>query len=423
MNEISKSTAETLAAITTRNARKSTANVSRPVTLNRTEETTRLSHQTPIVEPPRRRSRKTKAVKNFSEPNITRRVSSDGAVSYMVQIRRRVEGKQHSLSKTFRHLPNAKKWRNKKLLEIEVSGFPIQIIAETTISDVIKDRLERGKSLGRSAVQNLNFICEHEFGQTKVAALTQQQLDDFADVMLAGDRLPQTVAGYMTHLARSLNWAKDRGALIPIEVVTAAMKTLWEDEILARSEERDRRPQLWEIDQILTAIVNNPRQKLPVAAILVFAIYSARRLGEICRLRWNDLNVEDSKILVREMKHPRKKKTNNVWCSLPPEALQIIQSMPRSSEFIFPYNPRSVGAAYRRHRDKVNVVDLRFHDLRHEAISRLSEMGMQAEFVAKVSGHKGATCLERYTHVEKVGDKYVEWPWLQRIIDTNTSFR
>ena len=79
-----------------------------------------------------------------------------------------------------------------------MNGFPIQIVAETTISDVIEDRLEGGKSLGRSAKQNLNYIRNHEFGRTRVSTLTQQQLDDFADLMSAGDRLPQTVAGYLT---------------------------------------------------------------------------------------------------------------------------------------------------------------------------------------------------------------------------------
>jgi integrase len=357
----------------------------------------------------------------FEEPNITRRASRTGRVTYMVQIRRRVNGKQYSLSKTFRHLVNAKKWRNKRLLEIDVDGFPIQIVSETTIADVIRDRFARGKEVGRSATQNLEFIRDSEFGDTKVSTLTQAQLYDFADLLLAGERSPQTVAGYMVHLAATLKWAKRRGALIPIAVVIDAMEVMWEDELLARSEERDRRPELNELDQILKAIIANPRQKIPVATLMVFAIFSARRLGEICRLRWEDLKIAESKVLVREMKHPRKKKKNNIWCDLPPEALQIILSMPRTSEFIFPYNPRSVGAAFRRHRDKVGVIDLRFHDLRHEAISRLSEMGMLQSFVAKVSGHKGESCLERYTHVEKTGDKYADWPWLAYFLKMNAS--
>lgn len=158
-----------------------------------------------------------------------------------------MDGKQHSLAKTFRHLSNARQWRNKKLLHIEENGFPVQIVTKTTVSDIIKDRLDRGKTLGRSALQVLNYIKNDEFGKTKVSTLTQQELYEYADLFSAGERTPQTVAGYMTHLARTLKWAKDRDTLLPIEVVGAAMRTLWEDEILARPEERNRRPELWEI--------------------------------------------------------------------------------------------------------------------------------------------------------------------------------
>jgi integrase len=380
--------------------------------------------------PSKKRASKEAAEAHFNEPNINRRPDKGGVFKYTVQIRRRIDGKQHSLSQTFRHLPNAKKWRNKKLHEIEVNGFPEETTTGVTIKDIIKDRLARGKDLGKSALQNLRYIRDHEFGETKVSTLTQQQLYDFADLLfhvqyeaegeeISYERAPQTVAGYMSHLAPTLKWAHRRGTRLPIAAVTLAMETLWEDEILARSEDRDRRPSLTELDRILTAIVDNPRQKLPVATIMVFAIFSARRIGEICRLKWDDLNISKSKILVRNMKHPRKKKANNVWVDLPPEALEIILSMPRTSEYIFPFDARSVGAAYRRHRDKVGVIDLRLHDLRYEAISRQREMGEDIPFIEKISGHQRGGCVLRYTHVEEKGDKFANWPWLERILTVN----
>jgi len=362
------------------------------------------------------KSKKSKKADDFKELNIIRIYTSGGRAKYRVQIRRTVNGKSHSLCDTFRHLKNAKKWRDKKLAEIELHGFPIKATTDTTMADVISDRLKRGRKLGKSALQNIEYIRDHEFGKTKVSLLTQQQLYDFAENLLDGDRTPQTVAGYMTHLAATLKWAHRRGTLLPIEVVSLAMETLWEDEVLARSEERKRRPQMAELNAILTALANNRRQKLPVAVLVVFAIYSGRRLGEICRLRWEDLQDDKGQILVRDMKHPRKKKGNNVWCKLPPEAMEIIRAMPRTSEYIFPFSDRSIGTAYRRHRDKVGVVDLRFHDFRHEAISRQFEMGMSASFVAKISGHKNGGCLYRYEHVEEVGDKFADWPWFDSVL-------
>lgn len=360
---------------------------------------------------------KSKKADDFKERNITRIYATDGSATYRLQIRRTVNGKSRSLCQTFRQLKNAKKWRDKKLAEIELLGFPMQIASDTTVADVIADRLKRGKKLGKSALQNIEYIRNHEFGRTKVSLLTQQQLYDFAENLLSGDRTPQTVAGYMTHLAATLKWAHRRGTRLPIEVVTLAMETLWEDEVLARSVERNRRPQMAELDAILSALAKNRRQRLPVAVLVVFAIYSGRRLGEICRLRWEDLREDKSEILVRDMKHPRKKKGNNVWCKLPPEALEIIQAMPRVSEFIFPYSERSIGTAYRRHRDKVGIKDLRFHDFRHEAVSRQFEMGKPASFVAKISGHKNGGCLYRYEHVEEVGDKFADWPWFERVME------
>jgi integrase len=116
------------------------------------------------------------------------------------------------------------------------------------------------------------------------------------------------------------------------------------------------------------------------------------------------------------MKHPRKKKRHNVRVNLPPEALKIILSMPRTSEFIFPYNPRSLGTAFRRHRQLVEIEDLRFHDLRHEGISLLFEKGEGDHFVMKTSGHQSRQCLDRYVNVEKTGDKFENWHWLDWVI-------
>ena len=54
---------------------------------------------------------------------------------------------------------------------------------------------------------------------------------------------------------------------------------------------------------------------------------------------------------------------------------------------------------YKHELRKEVVSDLRFHDLRHEAISRFFEMGLSIPEVAVISGHKDARMLFRYTHL------------------------
>ena len=80
--------------------------------------------------------------------------------------------------------------------------------------------------------------------------------------------------------------------------------------------------------------------------IVAFAIFSTRRQEEITLLRWDDL--EEDRILVRDMKHPGDKKGNNVYCELPPEAIAIVKSMPRDEERIFPYSTDAISTAFTR---------------------------------------------------------------------------
>ena len=358
------------------------------------------------------------------EPNTTTVHNSDGTKSYRVQIRGRVNGKLNSLCRTFTSLTIARAWRKRTIAEIELNGFPVTEVEANvqSVADIMKTRLKKDKKIESSARQYLRYLSEHPTWQAKRCSdLLVSDLVDFAEGMVAEDREPQTVAGYMSLLTTTLKRARRRGAPVPPQVIEDGMDILWEEHIIARSVKRDRRPSLFELDEILSRATANKRQGLPLAKLSVFAIFSTRRLGEICRLRWKDLNEVENTILVRDMKHPRKKKGNNVTVDLPVEAMRIIRSMPRDSEFIFPFNARSVGTAWRRHRDSLDIKDLRFHDLRHEGISRLFEIGEHDYFVRKISGHEPGGCVARYAHVRNKGDKFENWPWIDRVCGPNNS--
>ena len=116
---------------------------------------------------------------------------------------------------------------------------------------------------------------------------------------------------------------------------------------------------------------------------------------------------------LRDMKHPGDKIGNDVWCELVPEASAIIEAMPRRDERIFPYTTDAISAAFTRACQIRSIEDLHFHDLRHEGVSRLFEMGRTIPQVATVSGHRSWSSLQRYTHLREVGDKYAEWKWLK----------
>jgi len=60
----------------------------------------------------------------------------------------------------------------------------------------------------------------------------------------------------------------------------------------------------------------------------------------------------------------------------------------------------AVKQAFQNARKRAGIEDLRFHDLRHEAVTRLFEKGLHPIEVASISGHKDMRMLQRYTHLE-----------------------
>ena len=61
--------------------------------------------------------------------------------------------------------------------------------------------------------------------------------------------------------------------------------------------------------------------------------------------------------------------------------------------------PYEFNPAWRRALKRAKINGLRFHDLRHEAVSRMVEAGLGDQEVAAISGHKSMQMLRRYTHL------------------------
>ena len=226
---------------------------------------------------------------------------------------------------------------------------------------------------------------------------------------------PQTRANYMSHLGSIVAIARpmwgyplDQQAMKDAFVVCNRMG------ITGKSKARDRRPALEELDKIMEHYGDRERRRpgmAPMRKLVAFAIFSTRRQEEICRIEWADLDEEGSRVLVRDMKNPGEKIGNNVWCDLPSEALAIIKSMPNIGDRIFPYSSDALSASFTRATAFLGFPDLNFHDLRHEGVSRLFEIGTSIPRAAAVSGHRSWQSMKRYTHIRQTGDKFEGWKW------------
>lgn len=131
-------------------------------------------------------------------------------------------------------------------------------------------------------------------------------------------------------------------------------------------------------------------------AIVQIALETAMRQGEILSLKWEHINLKGRIAHLPETKNGSKRDV-----PLTMLARDIIASQGvKPSGRVFSYTSNGLKSSWRSMIRNLKIHDLHFHDLRHEAISRLVERGVfDLMEVAAISGHKSLAMLKRYTHL------------------------
>jgi integrase len=350
--------------------------------------------------------------------SIIERTRKDGSKAFIAQIVVKKGGAVvHREAQTFDRKQAANAWTVKREAELRSPGG-LERKEDPSLSVVIDRYIAESKNavLGTKA-QVLKTIKNSDLGETKCSQITSNTLVSFARELTKNVE-PQTCGNYFSHLSNIFTVARPAwGYPLSRQEFDDAVTVIKKLGLIRKGNERNRRPTLEELDRLMEhfgRVRDHRPSSIPMQKIVPFAVFSTRRQEEITLLRWDDLDRD--RILVRDMKHPGDKKGNNVYCELPPEALAIIESMPRDDERIFPYSTDAISAAFTRACRILGIEDLRFHDLRHEAVSRLFEMGKTIPQVAAVSGHRSWSSLKRYTHIRQNKDKYDNWRWREVII-------
>lgn len=361
---------------------------------------------------------------------INTRKRADGTTAYSAQILMMREGQiVHRESRTFNDRAMAKGWLEKRERELAQPGA---LKAAQTGKETLGDAIDRytatsKKTLGITKSQVLKSLRAMPIAEKRCGDVTSQTIMDLIEEMQEG-RLPQTVGTYMSHLQSIFAVAKPAWGMdldpAAIAGATAVAKRLG---LITKSSKRDRRPTLDELDKLMVhfgRVLERYEDSTPMQKITLFAIFSTRRQEEITTIRW--ANREAGRVLVQDMKHPGEKIGNDIWVDLVPEAESVIDSMPKVADEIFPVSTDAIQGAWMRacFITGINTPDmpveqrLHFHDLRHEGISRLFEMGWNIPHAAAVSGHRSWASLKRYAHIRQTGDKYKDWKWL-KILDSS----
>jgi integrase len=135
-------------------------------------------------------------------------------------------------------------------------------------------------------------------------------------------------------------------------------------------------------------------------SLVVMAIETGMRFGELVSITWNNVDLD-----ARTIHLPDTKNGHSRTVPLSTRALGAIRTVPSGYEGrVFTGKPGSIRAAFGAALKRSGVgSDLRFHDLRHEAVTRLFEKGLNPIEVGMISGHRSMSMLQRYTHMRPEG--------------------
>lgn len=160
---------------------------------------------------------------------------------------------------------------------------------------------------------------------------------------------------------------------------------------------RNRRLQSGEEQRLLDAADagRNPWMK----PMIILAIETAMRQGELLSLTWDNLDLD------KRVAHlPMTKNGEARDVPLSQRATEALRRLAdeRLDERVVPTTKSAVEQAWQHLRARAGCSDLRYHDLRHEAVTRLLERGLNVIETATISGHKELRMLQRYSHLKAV---------------------
>jgi integrase len=156
---------------------------------------------------------------------------------------------------------------------------------------------------------------------------------------------------------------------------------------------RDRRPTSNELERLRQALDQCSNRLVSLAVRL--ALETGLRRSEILGLDWRFVSIES-----RTAHIPISKSGSPRTIPLTDAAVAVLRALgPKEEGQVAPLSANALRLSWERAKRRAGVSDLRFHDLRHEAISRFAEMGLNVPELALISGHRDYRMLQRYTHI------------------------
>lgn len=331
-----------------------------------------------------------------------------GELQWQAQVRQRGAP---SITKTFSTRRDAELWAMETELALERGDIAAaqNDAGKTTFRELAERYAAEVVPTMKSSANAARYVnaATSRFGDFFLSSIRAVDVAKWRDELLMSGKSAQTTIHYLNGLSAVMSYAqKELSIPLPSGNPARAIRRP------ALPKARDRRLRAGEYEHLLKAAEAGP---VGLQQIIVLAVESSVRLGEALGLEWSRIHLRDQIAHLVDTKNGESRTV-----ALSTAAVQALQSMPRrldgkvfgwaaadSFEKTWKRCKARALAAYLADCEKAGsepesafLADLRFHDLRHEATSRLFEKGLGIMEVASMTGHKSLAMLKRYTHVE-----------------------
>lgn len=294
-------------------------------------------------------------------------------------------------TRTFDTRAQAEIWAERIERELHIGNDTIpNVAAEPTLAEAL-ERYEReitkDKKSHEQERRRIAQWCRRPLSKLKLSKLSPQHFVTFRNERINAGTKRSTVRLDLALISHLFTIARKEWGMGYLANPIADVRQLKADKW------RDRRLSAEEFERFERALDSGYNRV--IAINIRFALETAARKGELLKLLWRDIDLKRRVMTLRDTKNGDDRRV-----PLTQKAIELLEQLPRGEgERVFPTTSDAITAAWRRIVVRAEIEDFRYHDLRHEATSRLFERGLEIMEVQRITGHKTLSMLLRYTQM------------------------
>ena len=299
--------------------------------------------------------------------------------------------------KSFDKRTDATRWARELEAEADRSGWvaDTRLAEKTTMGELLtryRDQVSPTKRSAHTEKARISAMVRRPIAHRTLAKLTSADVATYRDERLR-DVAPATVVRELNTLSHAIETAlREWGLWLPRNPVKMVRRP-------SVPQGRKRRLEQGEEERLLAAC---DRRRTPLLKqLVILAVETGMRRGELLGLRWEHVHLAKRIVHLALTKNGESRDV-----PLSRRATDTLTTLSKhkqpGADLVFPMSGNSVRLAFERLRARAKMPDFHFHDLRHEAITRLFERGLNIAEVSAISGHKELRMLQRYTHLRAI---------------------